>query len=120
MPSVVLGAVSLLPSDPSTEMCRSARNVTAVGCRPALAFGGVPRTQLRQAARVTGPNQQDVAIGDRHPLRPLGCLQIRSKDVLAGLEPGDTPQPRHVEQHPAADDAVLDDLDRVDRSPPRW
>ena len=35
--------------------------------------------------------------------------------MLAGLEPGDTPQPRHVEQHAAPDDAVLDDLDRVDR-----
>ena len=38
-PSVVLGAVSLLPSDPSTATPRSARNVAAVGCNPAFDFG---------------------------------------------------------------------------------
>ena len=36
-PSVVLGAVSLLPSDPRAATPRSATNGIAVGCRPAFA-----------------------------------------------------------------------------------
>ena len=34
--------------------------------------------------------------------------------MLAGLEPRDPAQPRHVEQYPAADETVLHGLDRVD------
>ena len=37
-PSVLLGAVSLLPSPPSAETPRSARSGMAVGCNPDLAF----------------------------------------------------------------------------------
>ena len=35
--------------------------------------------------------------------------------MLAGLEPGLTPQPGDVEQHAAADEAVLERLDATDR-----
>ena len=38
IPSVVLGAVSLLPSEPSAATCRSARNDAVVGCSPAFAL----------------------------------------------------------------------------------
>ena len=63
---------------------------------------------------MAGADQEDVALADRHALLALGPLEVLAEDVLAGLEPGHPAQPRHVEQHAPADQAVLEDLDRVD------
>ena len=62
---------------------------------------------------MTRPDQEDVAPPNRHPLFALRGFQVLAEDVLAGLEPRDPAQPRHVEQYTAADETVLHGLDRV-------
>ena len=115
MPSVVLGrrvavAVRTERRDPPLGEERGGGRVQArLGARR------VPRIQLGAAESMAGADEEDVALGHRHALLALGRLEVLAEDVLAGLEPGHPAQPGHVEQHAAADQAVLDDLDRVDR-----
>src|SRR5204863_8156338 len=106
MPSVVLGAVSLFPSEPSAATRRSARNRTAGGVQASLCVRGVPRFQLGAAACVPSAHQKDVALGYRHALVVLGAREVLMEDVLAGLQPRHTPQSGHIEQHAAADEPV--------------
>jgi hypothetical protein len=42
---------------------------------------------------VAGPDQEDVAVTDGHPMGPLGGFELLAEHVLAGLQPGHTPQP---------------------------
>ena len=53
-PSVLLGAVSLLPSEPSAVTPCSASSGIAVGWSPALASAVFQGAQLGEAARVPG------------------------------------------------------------------
>ena len=112
-PSVVLGAVSLLPSDPSAATHRSARKERGgrVQARPCLVR--VPRLELGETRRVAGADQQDVAGAHADALFALRRFEVLAEHVLARLQPRNTPQARDVEQHPAADEAVLEDVDRV-------
>ncbi len=106
-PSVVLGAVSLLPSEPSAATCRSARNDAVVGCSPAFAVRVSHGSTLGQAARVARAHEQDVASPDLHSLLALRRLEVFHEDVLARLEPSHAANARHVEQHAAARPARL-------------
>ena len=83
-----------------------------------LGLGGVPRANLVQSSRMSGANQQDVALAHRDALLTLGRLQVLSEDVLARLEPGHTPQARNVEQDAAPYEPILERLDRVDSGAP--
>jgi hypothetical protein len=87
--------------------------------QPRPGGGGVPGAQLGEAPGVAGPDQEDVAVTDGHPMGPLGGFELLAEHVLAGLQPGHTPQPGDVEQHAPADEAVLEGLDAMDRGAPR-
>ena len=113
IPSVVLGdgvavAVRAERGDLPVGEERSRRRVQA-GLRPA----GVPRLELGLAPRVTRADEQDVAGSDRHALLALRRLEVSREHVLARLEPGDAAHARHVEQDAAADQPVLEDVDRT-------
>src|ERR1700727_2599627 len=73
----------------------------------------VPRAELDQAAGVSRSYEQDVALLDLHSLRALRGLEISPEHMLAGPEPRYVPQPRYVQQRPAADETVPDQLDRL-------
>jgi hypothetical protein len=72
---------------------------------------GIPRTLFGPTAAVTDPDEHDVTPADPDALVPLGRGQIRLGHVVARLEPGHPARSRHIEQHPAADDAVGGDRD---------
>lgn len=82
-----------------------------------LGAGGLPRTELGEAAGMTGADQEDVALPDGYALRPLGGFELVAEDVLAGLQPGHPAEPGNVEQHATADQAVTEGLDRPDCGP---
>jgi hypothetical protein len=55
---------------------------------------------------VTDPDEHDVALADPDLLILLGGEHIRHGHVVTGLQPRHAAGTRHVQQHPAADDAV--------------
>ena len=112
-PSVVLGAVSLLPSEPSAATRAPPGSDAVVGWRPAFALPVSHGSQLGLAPRVTGADEQDVAGPHPHALVALRRLEVLAEHVLARLDPGNTAHARHVEQHAAPDQAVLEDVDRT-------
>ena len=114
---MLLGAVSLLPSLPSTATPRSATNGIAVGCSPAfaVAVSQGPSSARRRACPVRTRRMSPAL--DRHALLALGRLEVRAEDVLARLQPGHAAQARDVEEDAAADQPVLEDLDRLDLAP---
>ena len=105
-PSVVLGAVSLLPSEPERGDAPLGEERHGGRVQPRLGVARVPRRELGEAPRVAGPDQQDVARPTRHALLALGRLEVLEEHVLPGLEPRHPAQPGHVEQHAAPDQAV--------------
>ena len=62
---------------------------------------------------MTRADEQDVAGPHRHAVVALRRLEILAEHVVAGLEPGDAAHSRHVEQNAAADQPVLEDVDRA-------
>ena len=112
-PSVVLGAVSLLPSEPRAATRRSARNDAVVGWRPAFALrvSHGPSSARRRAWPVRTRRMSPVSTA--HPLVALRRLEIFAEHVLARLDPRNAAYSRHVEQDAAADQSVLEDLDRT-------
>ena len=113
-PSVLLGAVSLFPSEPSTATPRAPTNSIAVGCRPALASAVFHGPNLGQPPRMSGADQQDVALAHADALLALGRLEVLGEDVLTGLEPGHAAKAGDVEQDAASHEPILEHLDRVD------
>ena len=112
-PSVLLGAVSLLPSPPSAATPRSATNGIAVGCRPDFGMFRRPGPELAESTGVTGANEEHVALADGDALLELGGLELVAEDVLARLEPGHSPETGDIEQDASSDQAVREDLDRI-------
>ena len=76
------------------------------GVQPGPGPGGVPRAPLVAPPPVADPDEHDVARADPDLLIPLGCEHIRHGHVVTRLQPGHAAGPRHVQQHPPADDAV--------------
>ena len=72
-----------------------------------------PRPELDEATRVTGSNEEHVALADGDALLALGRLELVAKDVLARLEPRHSPEAGDVEQDASGDQAVREDLDRI-------
>jgi hypothetical protein len=68
---------------------------------------------------VTCADKEDVALADGDALILLGGFEFVCEDLLAGLEPGHSAEPGDVEQHAAADQTVLQDLDGTDHAPRR-
>ena len=62
---------------------------------------------------MTGADQKDVAGSDADVLLLLGRLEVLAEHVIPWLEPGNASPARHVEQHAAADETVLEDVDRA-------
>jgi hypothetical protein len=67
---------------------------------------------LGAPAAVTNPHVHNVAPADPDALVPFGRAQIVRRYVVARLQPAHATGARHVEEHPAADDAVGCSADR--------
>ena len=113
-PSVLLGAVSLLPSEPSAATPPLGDERHRRRMQPGLGGGRVPRSELGEAAGVAGAHEQDVALADRHALLELGRLEVLAEDVLAGLEPRHPAKRGTSSSTPRPTRPSLSDLDRVD------
>jgi hypothetical protein len=111
-PSVLLGAVSLLPSDPSAETDRSARKGHSCGVEARLCPACIPGLDLGKSACLSCAYEQDIARTHRDSLGQFSLFEVFEEHVLAGLEPGNTSEAGHVEQHTAPDQAVIEDVDR--------
>lgn len=61
---------------------------------------------------MSGADQQDVPSAHPNPLAPLSRLEVVRDDVLPGLEPAHAADTGHVEEHPASDEPVLQEVDR--------
>ena len=86
--------------------------------QPGPGRGGVPRALFGPPEAVTDPHEHDVAPADPDALVPLGREQIVRRHVVARLQPRHAAGARHIQQHPAADDAVGGDR-RWTVRPPR-
>ena len=75
--------------------------------QPRAAGGHVPWAELAAPQPVPDPDEEQVTGADVHLLRRLRRGELVCGDVIARLEPLDAPQPRDVEQHATADDAVV-------------
>src|SRR4029453_17188093 len=72
-----------------------------------------PRPELAEATRVTGSNEEHVALADGDALLELGCLELVAKDVLARIEPGHIAEAGDIEQDSSGNQAVREHLDRI-------
>ena len=117
--SVVLGAVSLFPSQPRAATLRSARKRATVGWRPALAVSEsqAPRSSWRLVWPVRTKRMSPSPTVT--PWLRSAVLEVLGEHVLAGLEPGNLPEAGHVEQHPAPDQAAPEHIDCILGRPPR-
>ena len=75
-----------------------------------------PRAERQPAPVVAGAEDEDVALAEPDALGLLDRLELGPGHRLAGLEPLDAAEPRHVEQHAPADQAVASTRSR----PARW
>ena len=66
-----------------------------------------PRAQLQAAPVVPGAEHEDVPLAEPDSLRRLDRLQLGPGDRLTRLQPRDAAEPRHVQQHAPADQAVV-------------
>ena len=119
-----LAAVNLFPSDEEEARRESGLLALAIeGARDEAWFGGRPtalsieETRLRQwrlagqRVRAAGPNQQHVAASDLDAGPGFPGLEILAGDRGPGFQEIHAAQPGNVDQHPAAEDAVLRVLD---------
>jgi hypothetical protein len=61
---------------------------------------------------VTGAHEQDVAGHDAHTLKAFCRLEVLAEHVVSRFDPGDPARAGCVEQDPATDQAVLEEVDR--------
>src|SRR5262249_12539585 len=97
----VVVAIAAQGGDPALRQQRQHGRV-----QPGPGPGRVPGALLIAPPPVTDPDEHDVALADPDLLIPLGREHIRHGHVVTWLQPGQAAGTRHVQQHPAADDAV--------------
>src|SRR2546423_598879 len=88
-PSVLLGAVSLLPSEPSATM-PGQRGRHRRGMKPGLVADRVPWPELGEPASVPGANEHDVPQLHLDALLALCEFHVLRENMLARLEPRDS------------------------------
>jgi hypothetical protein len=66
---------------------------------------------------VSGADEEDVAGLDADALRPLCCVEAVGEHVLARVEPADASDAGYVEEHPATDQAIAQQVDRAGHRP---
>src|SRR5215470_3889059 len=65
-----------------------------------------PRAELEPAPVMAGAEDKNVPLAEPDPLGLLDRLELRTGDRLARLEPLDPAEPRHIQQHSPADQAL--------------
>ena len=106
-PSVVLGAVSLFPSDPhgDASVCKEPRRARV---QAHLALARVRRPELGETVRMSSADEQDITGIRADALLPLCGFEVVGKHVLARLKPAHAPAGvrraglRDQRDHPAA------------------
>src|SRR5690348_7356063 len=66
----------------------------------------VPRAKLEPAPVMAGAEDEDVPLAEPRPLSLLDRLELRTGHRLTRLEPLDPAEPRHIQQHSPADQAL--------------
>jgi hypothetical protein len=66
---------------------------------------------------VSGADEEDVAGLDADALRPLCCVEAVGEHVLVRVEPADASDAGYVEEHPATDQAIAQQVDRAGHRP---
>jgi hypothetical protein len=70
-----------------------------------------PRTELAEPTSVTRANEEHIALADTDALLVFGRLELAAEDVLARLEPTNSPETRDVEEDSSGHQAVREHLD---------